>query len=299
MFGGLSSRAFNGILGLQRTPSSAVPTVATGSSILAAIRFNSTSGSFLGHLEPNDGAVTQYRRVGRGASSGLGKTSGRGHKGQKARGKVPMWFEGGQTPFFKRFPKTGFNRANRRVFHELKLGRIQDFWKNGRLAEYKAGDKLTIADMRKTGLITGSIKDGVKILSNGSELYTVPLSIEASKASDASIKKIEELGHTFNAIYHTRLSLRASCAPNHILRKTGYLPLPARPTHRRDIGYYSNPDKRGYLLKDRSILLDFMGQTKQTSKKISISQLDKLLANASTKVTKDFQQSSTIKFSDL
>ncbi|CAH2356061.1 54S ribosomal protein L10, mitochondrial [[Candida] railenensis] len=255
--------------------------------------------SFLGHLEPNEGAVKDYRRLGRGPSSGLGKTSGRGQKGQKARGKVPMWFEGGQTPFFKRFPKTGFNRANKRVFHQLKLERIQDFWDNGRLTDLKEGETLTIHHMRKLGLITGSLKDGVKILSNGKESYNVPLNIEASQASSQSIARIEELGQTFNAHYFTPLSLRAHISPDHFLRTRGYLPLAARPTHKRDVKYYSNPDKRGYLLKDRSLLLDFMGKTQERKKRVELSHLEKSLANASTTVAKDFTQSQTISLKDL
>lgn len=258
----------------------------------------SRNASVLGHLEPNEGAVKEYRRLGRGASSGLGKTSGRGQKGQKARGSVPMWFEGGQTPFFKRFPKTGFNRANTRVFHELNLDRIQDFWNNGRIP-LNEGETLTIQVMRKCGLITGSLKDGVKILSNGAETYNVPLNVEATKASNLSIETIEKLGHEYTAVYRTRLGLRAHVSPDHFLRTRGYVPLQARPTHRRDIGYYSNQDKRGYLLKNRSLLLDYMGKREERKKVVRLSGLQKLLKDATVVSQKDFQQSATVNFADL
>ncbi|RLV90387.1 54S ribosomal protein L10 mitochondrial [Spathaspora sp. JA1] len=212
----------------------------------------------LGSLQPAEGSTHYERRVGRGASSGRGKTSGRGHKGQKARGSVPVWMEGGQTPYFKRFPMTGFRRAHRRIFHELNLDRIQNFWDNGRIP-LNEGETLTIKVMRDSGLITGNLKDGVKILANGKEDYSVPLSIEASKASDSAIKIIEGLNQTFTAKFFNKLALKSHVDPDYFLLRKGYLPLQARPTHKRDIAYYSNPDKRGYLLKDRSLLLDHVG----------------------------------------
>ncbi|EGW33332.1 ribosomal protein L15/L10-like protein [Spathaspora passalidarum NRRL Y-27907] len=213
----------------------------------------------LGFLQPAEGSTAYVRRVGRGASSGRGKTSGRGHKGQKARGSVPVWMEGGQTPYFKRFPMTGFNRAHRKIYHELNLERIQTFWDNGRIP-LKEGETLTIKVMRDSGLITGNLKDGVKILANGKNDYNVPLSVEASKASDSAIKIIEGLNQTFTSRYFTKLSLKAHVDPDYFLLRKGYVPIPARPTHKRDIKYYSNPDKRGYLLNDRSLLLDHMGR---------------------------------------
>lgn len=280
--------AFGAALGGARAP--------RGGAVRGVWRSNSTLA--LGHLAPNDGATVQYRRLGRGPSSGLGKTSGRGQKGQKARGKVNPWFEGGQTPFFKRFPKTGFNRPNRRVWHELKLERIQDFWDHGRLP-LQPGQVLDMAAMRRFGLVTGSVKDGVKILSNGRELYTVPVSIEALRALAQAIARIEELGHQFTARYFTRLGLRAQRAANHLLRTRGYVPLQARPTHRRDIEYYSNPDKRGYLLQQRHLLLDFVGKKHQKQKTTVQSALDRLLEAASTKAAPDFQQSQTISLAQL
>lgn len=209
----------------------------------------------MGYLQPNEGSTQSYKRLGRGASSGKGKTSGRGQKGQKARGKVPWWLEGGQTPYYKRFPMTGFRNPNKRELQELNLFRIQDFWNNGRIP-LKEGETLTMDVMVKCGLITRTLKDGVKILSNGCHSYNVPLNIEASKASEKAIEAIEQLGNSFTAKNFNKLGLRVHLNPEKFLLKYGYVPLEARPSQRKDIEYYSNPEKRGYLDKDRSILFE-------------------------------------------
>lgn len=257
------------------------------------------SYSVLGHLAPAEGATTSYKRLGRGPASGKGKTSGRGQKGQKARGKVPRLFEGGQTPFWKRFPITGFKRPHRKVYHELTLARIQEFWDTGRIP-LQPGETLTIKHMRDCGLLTGTMKDGVKVLARTHTAgYTVPLNIEASKASLGAIDRIEKSGNSYTSVYYTKLGLQAHLDPERFLLKKGYVPLQARPTHRRDIGYYSNEEKRGYLLKDRSILLDHLGANntrKVTTKK---SALQALLESASTKTYDEFHQHKVVSLKEL
>ncbi|CAG86031.1 DEHA2C06622p [Debaryomyces hansenii CBS767] len=266
----------------------------SGSSLLTSFR----NISYLGKLEPFEGAVTQYKRLGRGPASGKGKTSGRGQKGQKARGKVPKWYEGGQTPFYKRFPIIGFKRPHRKIYHDINLERIQDFWNTGRIP-LNPGETLTIKVMKDCGIISGTLKDGAKILANGKEDYNVPLSIEASKASLSAIRAIENLEQKFTAVYHSELGLKAHVDPDYFYLRKGYLPLQARPTHRRDIGYYSNPDKRGYLLENKSILLDHMGQESSARRNVRKSELAKQLESASNKTSSDFAQSSEISVADL
>lgn len=266
----------------------------SGPSLLTSFR----NISYLGKLEPFEGAVTQYKRLGRGPASGKGKTSGRGQKGQKARGKVPKWYEGGQTPFYKRFPIIGFKRPHRKIYHDINLERIQDFWNTGRIPLYP-GETLTIKVMKDCGIISGTLKDGAKILANGKEDYNVPLSIEASKASLSAIRAIENLDQKFTAVYHSELGLKAHVDPDYFYLRKGYLPLQARPTHRRDIGYYSNPDKRGYLLENKSILLDHMGQESSARRNVRKSELAKQLESASNKTSSDFAQSSEISVADL
>lgn len=205
--------------------------------------------SILGNLKPSEGSTQGFKRLGRGPSSGKGKTSGRGQKGQKARGKVKPWFEGGQTPIYKLFPKIGFTNVNATPMNELNLERIQWFHDNGRLTTNE-NDVLDIKTMRDIGLVTGTIKHGVKILARGFEQFKIPIKIEASRASEGAIKAIESAGGDFTAKYFNKLGLRAHLNPDWFLMKRGRIPLLARPIKRRDIDYYSKDSKRGYLIKE-------------------------------------------------
>ncbi|EEQ36789.1 hypothetical protein CLUG_00912 [Clavispora lusitaniae ATCC 42720] len=254
--------------------------------------------SYLGNLAAFDGAVKGYKRLGRGPASGKGKTSGRGQKGQKARGKVPHWLEGGQTPYYKRFPIIGFKRSHRKIFHDVNLDRIQDFWDHGRIP-LKAGETLTIKAMRDCGLLTGTLKDGVKLLGNGSETYNVPLNVEASRATSSVINAISKLGYTYTSVYHTKLGLQAHVDPDRFLLKKGYVPLQARPTHKRDIAYYSDPAHGGYLLKDRSLLLDHVGGSNMQKKKERKSELKRSLENASDRRHGDFAENKVVDLASL
>lgn len=258
--------------------------------------FSSIRQLSLGHLKPMEGAVKSYKRLGRGPASKGGK-SGRGQKGQKARGSVPRLFEGGQTPMWKKLPIIGFKRPHARVYNEIKLEKIQDFWNNGRIP-LKEGDTLSIEKMKRYGIVSGTIKDGVKILSNGKENFKVPLNIEASKASIPAIRTINKNGFKYTSVYHSKLGLTAHINPNRFYLKKGYLPLQARPTHKRDIKYYSNPLKKGYLLEDRSILLDRL-ENYQVKREVPKSSLDLQLEQASTKKFNDYHQTKVINMSDL
>ncbi|AGO12281.1 AaceriAEL078Cp [[Ashbya] aceris (nom. inval.)] len=206
--------------------------------------------SLLGTLRPSEGSTKTYKRVGRGPSSGKGKTAGRGQKGQKARGHVKSWFEGGQTPIYKLFPKLGFTNVHSLQLRTLSLERIMWFHRKGRLP-LESGEVLDMKKMKDFGLITGTFKDGVKILANGKENFNIPIQVEATRASAEAIKAIEAAGGGFTARYFNRLSLRAHLSPNWFLANRGRIPLPARPTKKKDINYYSDMDKRGYLVKEQ------------------------------------------------
>lgn len=210
--------------------------------------------SLLSNLKPSYKSTKREKRVGRGPSSGHGKTSGRGQKGQKARSGIPLWFEGGQTPIHKLFPKIGFHPATSLTLTELNLDRINRFYREGKLP-LEEGEVLTMAKMKEFGLISGNIHDGVKILGDGKESFKVPnLKVEATKASEDAIKAIEENGGEFTARYFNKLGLRAHLAPNWFLKKYGRVPLPARPTRNKDINYYSRD--YGYLKKENNELLE-------------------------------------------
>ena len=136
-------------------------------------------------LSPNPGSVKTRKRVGRGAGSGLGKTSGKGHKGQNARsgGGVRVGFEGGQLPLFRRLSKRGFNNYEfRTVYATVNVGDLDRF---------EEGTTVTPELLIETGLV-GKELDGIKILGNGK--LTKKLTVKANKFSDTAREKIEKIG---------------------------------------------------------------------------------------------------------
>ncbi|NLW59560.1 MAG: 50S ribosomal protein L15 [Firmicutes bacterium] len=138
----------------------------------------------LEELRPACGSRTTRKRVGRGIGSGLGKTSGRGHKGQKARsggGKGPA-FEGGQTPLQRRLPKRGFKNFNRKIWAEVNIERLNCF---------DDGTEVTPELLIANGLIK-KVYDGVKVLGRG-ELEK-KLTVKAHAFSGSATSKIEAAG---------------------------------------------------------------------------------------------------------
>ena len=145
----------------------------------------------LNEIRDRDGATKAKKRLGRGIGSGLGKTSGRGVKGQKARTGVAIkGFEGGQMPLHRRLPKRGFNNIFAKKYNELNLGRIQAAVDSGRLDGKKP---ITIDALKDAGLIRRA-KDGVRLLGHG-ELKS-KLAFEVTGASGPAIKAVEAAGGT-------------------------------------------------------------------------------------------------------
>src|SRR5690625_1756288 len=122
------------------------------------------------------------KRVGRGMSSGHGKTSGRGQKGQKARSKVRVGFEGGQTPLFQRLPKRGFTNVNRKEYAIVNLDTLNLF---------EDGSEVTPELLVEKGVLS-QLKDGLKVLGNGS--VEKKLTVRAHKFSAAAKEAIEAAG---------------------------------------------------------------------------------------------------------
>lgn len=200
--------------------------------------------SILGSLKPADGSTTQAKRVGRGPGSGKGKTSGRGQKGQKARSSVRPWFEGGQTPIYKLFPKFGFDSQINHPQY-INLDRIQQLIDSNRL---DASKPITMRELYRTGMF-GTMKYGVKILAGKNpNMFTSKIDISATKASKTAIERIEQLGGKFEAIYYTPFNLRVLSRPEAALRKFGRIPIKAEPVDRKSIEYYRDPENRGYLV---------------------------------------------------
>lgn len=143
----------------------------------------------LNELRDNPGARRPRKRLGRGIGSGLGKTSGRGHKGAKARSGVSIkGFEGGQMPLHRRLPKGGFKNPFRKSYAEINLGRIQAALEAGRL---EAGQSLTAESLKAAGLI-GRVGAGVRLLAKGT--LSAPFSFEVAHASRAAIAAVEQAG---------------------------------------------------------------------------------------------------------
>ena len=135
-------------------------------------------------LKPARGSVRDKKRVGRGPGSGLGKTSGRGEKGQKSRSGFARkpGFEGGQMPLHRRIPKRGFHNRFRKEYAEVNLGRLERF---------EAGSIVTPETLAKHGIVRRSL-DGVKILAKGD--LTKALTVRAHKFSAKAQERITGLG---------------------------------------------------------------------------------------------------------
>ncbi|RHZ79009.1 hypothetical protein Glove_152g91 [Diversispora epigaea] len=198
----------------------------------------------LGTLKDNPKAVKKPKRVGRGPASGRGKTCGRGQKGQKARGgnRTPRrGFEGGQTPISRAFPKHGFHNINSKTWAPLNLDRLQHWINTGRIDPTKP---ITMKELNDTRCVHG-IKDGVKLLADGSEHFKTPITIEVARASHEAIKVIEKAGGNVTCRYFNRLALRATLKPE----KFWKIPKFADPVKARDKEWYSDIKNRGYLAK--------------------------------------------------
>jgi len=144
-------------------------------------------------LKPNEGSKKNRKRVGRGMSSGHGKTSGRGTKGQNSRsgGGVRLYHEGGNLPFYRKLPflrGEGFTPRNRVRYAEVNLDSLQEF---------KAGSEVTPETLKEAGLLKGKSLP-VKIMGRGE--VKVALKIKAHKVTEGARQKIEEAGGSIETI---------------------------------------------------------------------------------------------------
>ena len=145
----------------------------------------------LHELERNTKARQERRRVGRGMGSGLGKTSGRGEKGQKARSgvSIPATFEGGQLPLYRRLPKRGFSNSDFKI--KYATINVSD------LNRFEDGTVVTPELLKETGLLKNQL-DGVKVLGNGE--IEKKLTVKAHKFSKSAVEKLEKNGSKIEVI---------------------------------------------------------------------------------------------------
>ncbi len=139
----------------------------------------------LHELSPNPGSRQRRKRVGRGDSSGMGKTCCRGEKGQKSRSgsKIRPFFEGGQIPLFRRLPKRGFNSPDHIEYHLINLSVLEE--------HFEAGEVVDVEALRAKNLLGKSERE-LKVLANGE--ITKALTVKARKFSAAAAAKIEAAG---------------------------------------------------------------------------------------------------------
>lgn len=144
----------------------------------------------LNELKATEGSRRNRKRIGRGTSSGCGKTSGRGQKGQLARsgGKTRLGFEGGQMPLYRRMPKRGFNNINRKEYAIINLNDLNKF---------EAGSEVTIDSLKEAGIVKKELA-GVKLLANGK--LDVKLTVKVNKVSESAKKAVETAGGTVEVI---------------------------------------------------------------------------------------------------
>ncbi len=140
----------------------------------------------LHQLSPAPNSQVSARRVGRGLGSGLGKTSGRGTKGQNSRsgGGVRLGFEGGQMPLVRRLPRRGFSNALfKKEYNVINVSDLENF---------KANTVVTVELLQEKGIINKIAPYGLKVLGNGN--LTKALTVKANKFSESAIQKINEAG---------------------------------------------------------------------------------------------------------
>ncbi|MCJ1466202.1 YmL10 [Pseudocyphellaria aurata] len=232
------------------------------------------AASILSALSDNPGAYNKKIRRGRGPSSGKGRSSGRGLNGQKARGKAPRGFNGGQTPDYVLHPPRGTENRNTNFSLKLallNLDHLLEWIAQGRINPSRPITLKELADSRCVN--PRKIGDGIKLLARGSEKLTIPINIIVSRASAAAIAAIEAAGGSVMTRYYTPFSviriLQGKTDPiNSLLsqpdprlqmpqftsngtikpepKKAWPIRLPD-PAGRKAIEYYRDPAHRGYL----------------------------------------------------
>jgi large subunit ribosomal protein L15 len=143
----------------------------------------------LHELHDNEGATKKRKRIGRGAGSGMGKTGGRGIKGQKSRSGVAIGgYEGGQMPLYQRLPKRGFNKPNRKKFAVLNLNLLQKFIDAKKIDAKKA---ITEDVLVESGLVRRKL-DGIRILAKGE--FSAKVNLDVTGASKSAVEAVEKAG---------------------------------------------------------------------------------------------------------
>ncbi|KAI9348729.1 ribosomal protein L18e/L15P [Zopfochytrium polystomum] len=193
------------------------------------------------NVRDNKGAKKKRKVVGRGMGSGLGKTSGRGHKGllaRSAKARPVPGYEGGQTGLLKAIPMLGRRPSKKLFLSRLHLDKLQHWIDRGRL---DASKPITIKHLLDSGAI-GSVKDGVVLLARGASNFSAKVELELTHASKNAIKIVEENGGKVTCFDYNRVTIKGLLKPERYIGP----PLPSLPTDKVKARYF-DPAKRGYL----------------------------------------------------
>ncbi|CAH8343795.1 unnamed protein product [Eruca vesicaria subsp. sativa] len=208
------------LLQCRRSP---IPTLTSKASSFQGIR----AYSLLSLNDLRDNVPRKLKtRKGRGIGSGKGKTAGRGHKGQKARGTMKFGFEGGQTPLRRRLPKRGFKNKFKLHFQPVGLGKIAKLINAGQIDSHEL---ITMKTLKDVGAIGKQIEDGVRLMGRGADEIKWPLHFEVSRVTVRAKEVVEAAGGSVRRVYYNKLGLRALLKPEWFEKKGRLLPKAARP----------------------------------------------------------------------
>ncbi|MCL7024348.1 hypothetical protein MKW94_020437 [Papaver nudicaule] len=180
----------------------------------------------LNDLADNKGSNKKRTRKGRGIGSGKGKTGGRGHKGQRARGSHKAGFEGGQTPLRRRLPKRGFKNPFSLEFQPVGLGKIAKLINAGKI---DSSELITMKTLKDSAAIGKQIRDGVRLMGRGAEHIKWPIHLEVSRVTVRAKQAVEAAGGSVRKVYYNKLGFRALLKPEWFEKKGRLLPKAARP----------------------------------------------------------------------
>ncbi|EFC38545.1 predicted protein [Naegleria gruberi] len=169
--------------------------------------------------------LKKKRRVGRGTGSGRGKTCGRGRGGLYSRNGInlPVGFEGGQTPLWRRVPKYGFRNGKFKLnYQEVNLEQIQFLIDSGRI-DISQGATITMRTLKEAGLIKNPKYPGIKLLAKGKEFLRSKIDIEVPRASKEAIKAIESVGGSVRSIYYNKKSIQVMLNFEKFIQQKGHL----------------------------------------------------------------------------
>jgi large subunit ribosomal protein L15 len=218
------NRVFNGLFTTK------VAAFSSGSSLCNGVGLNAVGGRrllLLNDLQDNKGSRKKKTRKGRGIGSGKGKTAGRGHKGQKARGSHKLGFEGGQTPLRRLLPRRGFKNPFSLCFQPITLGKLARYINAGLI---DSSELITMKTLKDVGAIGKQIEDGVKLLGgSGAKDIQWPIHVEVSRVTVPAKEAIEAVGGSVRRVHYNRLGLRALLKPEWFEKKGRLLPRAARP----------------------------------------------------------------------